>query len=86
MLEFKKTHGLEGSITSSFAITNDGLTMVVTRFIDNKGFRLVFKLDGTIGGLGTKVNSVCEMSNGDFKEFSLIQFADVITQEEYYAI
>lgn len=75
MLEFKK-------VDSNFAITNDGLTMVVTRFIDNKGFRLVFKLDGTIGGLGTKVNSVCEMSNSDFKEFSLIQFA----REEGYAI
>jgi hypothetical protein len=75
MLEFKKTHGLEGSITSSFAVVPDGSIMVVTRLIDNKGFRLVFKLDGTIGALGTKVNQVCEMSNDDFKEFSLIQFA-----------
>lgn len=75
MLEFKK-------VDSSFAIAPDGSVMVVARFIDNKGYRLVFKLDGTIGALGAKVNQVCDMTNDDFKEFSLIQFA----KDEDYAI
>lgn len=84
MLEFTKTSGNEGdledgrplvNIKTSFAITKDGMTMIATRFIYNKGYRLVFALDGTIGALGRKVNDTCEMANEMFKTFSEIQFS-----------
>lgn len=85
MLEFTKTSGNEGdleegralvNIKTSFVVTKDGLTMIATRFIYNKGYRLVFTLDGTIGALGKKVNDTCGMTNEMFKTFSEIQFAD----------
>lgn len=86
MLEFTKTSANESdledgralvNIKTSFAITADGMTMVSTRFIYNKGYRLVFTLDGTIGALGKKVNDTCEMTNEMFKTFSEIQFASL---------
>lgn len=86
MLEFTKKSGNDGdlengrplvNIKTSFAVTKDGMTMIATRFIYNKGYRLVFTLDGTIGALGKKVNSTCAMTNEMFKTFSEIQFGDI---------
>lgn len=77
MLEFKKSHGIEGTITSSFAINSDGSTMIVTRLIDGKGYRLVFELNCSVGALGARVNQVCDMDNTDFKTYSEIQFSSM---------
>lgn len=81
MLEFSKTlvdvTKTNPDVVSHFAIVPDGTIMVVTRFIRNKGYRLVFNLDGTVGQLGTKVNEATKLSNDDFVTFSQIQFSEV---------
>ncbi len=81
MLEFSKTlidvEHVNPNITSHFAITADGSTMVTIRFIKNKAYRLIVKLDGTVGHLGAKVNELTKLSDDDFITFSDIQFKDV---------
>lgn len=85
MLEFSKLSANIGeleegrevvNIKTSFSVANDGLLMVSTRLIDSKGYRLMSKLDGTIGDMAMKVNSTCSMTNDMFKTFSTIQFGD----------
>lgn len=82
MLEFSKITYLSddlsdasAQIKSMFATSVDGTTLITTRIIENKGYRLVSHLDGSVGMLGTKVNAMCAMDNSLFKELSLIQFA-----------
>ena len=81
MLEFSKTlidvNNVNPNVTTNFAIVPDGTVMIATRFVRNKGYRLVFNLDGTIGQLGTKVNEVTKLPNDDFVTFSQIQFSEV---------
>lgn len=93
MLEFTKLSGNIGdledglpviNIKTLFAITKEGTTMIATRFIFNKGYRLVFTMDGTVGDMAKRVNNTCAMSNEDFKVFSEIQFAT--NDGEDYAI
>ena len=72
MLEFKKSSDYS---TTTFAVTET--VMVCVRFTNNKGYRLVINLDGTIGMLGKRVDDVLEMSNDDFMLYSDIQFNEV---------
>lgn len=92
MLEFTKLSGNNGdledgkpkvNIKTSFAVTQEGTTMIATRFIFNKGYRLVFIMDGTVGDMAKRVNNTCAMSNDDFKTFSEVQFATTNEGEDY---
>lgn len=88
MLEFSKTTYLSddlsdtsAQIKSMFATSMDGTILITTRIIENKGYRLVSNLDGTVGMLGTKVNAMCAMDNTLFKGLSLIQFAKEVDSD-----
>ena len=88
ILEFSKITYLSddlsdtsAQIKSMFATSMDGTILITTRIIENKGYRLVSNLDGTVGMLGTKVNAMCAMDNSTFKELSLIQFAKEVDSD-----
>ena len=88
MLEFSKTTTLGNDLSATsariktmFATSTDGTTLITTRIVENKGYRLVSALDGTVGMLGAKVNAMCAMDNSLFKELSLIQFAKEVDND-----
>jgi len=88
MLEFAKNyvHGEDKSLDSAgsktyFAITNDGHTMIATRIVFMKAKRLVFSLDGTIGGLAKRVNTTVKILDSDFAMFSDVQFAAELSSD-----
>lgn len=70
MLQFNK-NGI------AFTVTSDGGLLVATKLIDNKGYRLIQQLDGTISSLGKAINKLCALELDDFKLYASIQESEL---------
>ena len=58
---------------TNVVIHDDGITIVTTRVIRNRINRVITMCDGTIGNAAERINSLADISNDMYEQFSRIQ-------------